>query len=374
MKDPSSVTEPPGCPKCGAPMELRTARQGRNAGGRFWGCTEFPRCRGTRDLGDDPEPPRESEEPTTRPASVPVEWTECTPRADFVPEYLSVGAMPGVLRDRLRRDARLGQVLSQCVLLSRRDRTRHGTTDSRLASALLLKILRRGRTPLSTLNVERAALHAHGLLDQVTEFSPDSAEVGWEPRPGNVSRLEPAAVLSIATERIPFVLDPAFGFDFRIGRFGCSRPARKRGSWTNGYQRHSERTLATGLRRRRRWTGCSSPPASPTAVARAALISCSITLAARRSRLEIDGPEHDATAAVDEARDDSLGSIGIDVVRVTNAEVARGNGTVLDRIRSHCLEALTAFPPARASDRNRRHVRLRLRRCCEGASGCRPRC
>ena len=194
-------------------MELRTARQGRNAGGRFWGCTEFPRCHGTRDLGEDPEPPQEPEQPSSRPTSLPVEWTEYTPRVDFVPEYLSVGAMPGVLRGRLRDDAQLKQILSQCLLLSRRDRTRHGTADSRLASALLLKLLRRGRTPLSTLNVEREALHAHGLLDQVSEFGPDSPKVGWDPRPGAVSRVEPEAVLSIATERMPFVLDPAFGFD-----------------------------------------------------------------------------------------------------------------------------------------------------------------
>lgn len=147
------------------------------------------------------------------PASLPVEWTEYTPRADVVPEYLSVGGMPGVLRDPLLDDARIGQVVSQCVLLSRRDRTRYGIADSHLTSALLFKMLRRGRTPLSTLNVERKALQVHGLLDQVSEFGPDSPGVGWEPQPGTVWRAKPDAVSSIATDRIPFVLDPAFGFD-----------------------------------------------------------------------------------------------------------------------------------------------------------------
>ena len=42
------------CPTCDAPMVLRTARRGRNAGGKFWGCTKFPGCRGTRDVGDHP--------------------------------------------------------------------------------------------------------------------------------------------------------------------------------------------------------------------------------------------------------------------------------------------------------------------------------
>jgi hypothetical protein len=39
---PSDGTSPV-CPKCGAPMVLRTRR---SDGGTFWGCTRFPSCRG----------------------------------------------------------------------------------------------------------------------------------------------------------------------------------------------------------------------------------------------------------------------------------------------------------------------------------------
>lgn len=41
---PEALT--PACPKCGGAMVLRTARQGANAGSRFWGCSSYPRCRG----------------------------------------------------------------------------------------------------------------------------------------------------------------------------------------------------------------------------------------------------------------------------------------------------------------------------------------
>lgn len=38
----------PVCPSCDAPMKLRTASRGTNAGGSFWGCSNYPKCRGTR--------------------------------------------------------------------------------------------------------------------------------------------------------------------------------------------------------------------------------------------------------------------------------------------------------------------------------------
>ena len=38
----------PNCPKCGRSMVKRIAKKGANAGGRFWGCSGFPICRGVR--------------------------------------------------------------------------------------------------------------------------------------------------------------------------------------------------------------------------------------------------------------------------------------------------------------------------------------
>jgi restriction system protein len=37
----------PGCPACGKPMVLRTARRGANAGSQFWGCSGYPGCKKT---------------------------------------------------------------------------------------------------------------------------------------------------------------------------------------------------------------------------------------------------------------------------------------------------------------------------------------
>ncbi len=43
-------TAAPACPFCRKPMVTRIARSGRNAGGEFWGCTDYPKCRGIRPI------------------------------------------------------------------------------------------------------------------------------------------------------------------------------------------------------------------------------------------------------------------------------------------------------------------------------------
>jgi restriction system protein len=41
--------EAPNCPACGNSMIMRTARRGKNIGMSFWGCTSYPKCKGTID-------------------------------------------------------------------------------------------------------------------------------------------------------------------------------------------------------------------------------------------------------------------------------------------------------------------------------------
>jgi restriction system protein len=45
----SRLSEPtsPKCPLCGHQMVVRTARRGRSPGQQFWGCRNYPECRGT---------------------------------------------------------------------------------------------------------------------------------------------------------------------------------------------------------------------------------------------------------------------------------------------------------------------------------------
>lgn len=52
IETPDSAPSVPLCPTCGAKMVSRVARNGSNAGSKFWGCSRYPGCRGTRRLVD----------------------------------------------------------------------------------------------------------------------------------------------------------------------------------------------------------------------------------------------------------------------------------------------------------------------------------
>ena len=295
-----------------------------------------------------------------------------------------MGAMPGVFHPVFSQEFRLQQeldeplgmradlsveerlrvslrhALSQCVLLCRRGRERQKAGEhALLVSALLVKLLRRGRAPLTTLGVEREALRANGLLDRVRELDAESQEVGWEARSGPLLRASPEAVMSAVSERVPFVLSPDFDFEsgaeerlldseaesWFLNEWVPSALGPTAGHWftpqapldklieSEGMGDGSGRTIAIDgpITESSAWVGRRidflfyHPGGPPLAI-------------------EIDGPDHDARAEVDEARDELLRSIGIEVLRVTNIEVLERRGLVLDRIRSHCLEALAAVP------------------------------
>ena len=48
IKEKVSAEGAPLCPKCGAPMRQRTIKKGIHQGETFWGCTDYPKCDGTR--------------------------------------------------------------------------------------------------------------------------------------------------------------------------------------------------------------------------------------------------------------------------------------------------------------------------------------
>ena len=347
---------PPTCPKCGSSMKLRTARRGRNAGNQFWGCPEYPRCRGTRNVND--ESARESHsQPATNSvadapvqahsfAALPVTWVEGAARTEYISEYASVGATPGVFREELASQPDLQRILSQCLLLTPRGRPRSGASvHARLVSALLVKMLQRGRNPLPTLAVEGEALRVCGLAQSAMNLADEGEEEGWELRPGSVTRIDPRGLVALAAERSAFKLDPAFDFvpGSHKALLQSDAEAKFLDHWVPetlgpfaGHWFTPQASLDTLLGSRghdeqgaRRVDFLFHHPGGPPLA------------------IEIDGSEHGSAISVDDARDESLWAIGIEVVRVPNYEIYAGAGPVLDRVRRKCVRALTATSPSR---------------------------
>ena len=49
----AATHEVPTCARCGARMVLRTGQSGARKGQKFWGCSNYPACRYTKNLEED---------------------------------------------------------------------------------------------------------------------------------------------------------------------------------------------------------------------------------------------------------------------------------------------------------------------------------
>lgn len=60
MDRPIRTKPEPPCPECGARMQLRRPLPGKNWYA-FWGCSQFPDCKGTRQIREDGRPEDDEE-------------------------------------------------------------------------------------------------------------------------------------------------------------------------------------------------------------------------------------------------------------------------------------------------------------------------
>lgn len=49
-KTQASASGAPACPQCGKPMLKRMQKKGQGQGREFWGCSDYPNCKGTRPM------------------------------------------------------------------------------------------------------------------------------------------------------------------------------------------------------------------------------------------------------------------------------------------------------------------------------------
>lgn len=344
----------PECPKCSSAMMLRTARRGANAGGQFWGCTQYPRCKGTRpyegeEIPEKTAPARQGAQAAPpsfkaappEPIAQPVSWSDGTPRPSWDTLYAAVGSVPGFLASKLDAFSarKVEKLLSDTAIFKNRART--GTlgadSDCEFIVQIAQKLLQRGLTPLPTLELEAAA--ARDLdLRQLSEAEPESPKVGWM-LTGAVDKVTEKGLISALTER-PTVFNP----EPEIELSNAGMP---------GFDSEREQTFAFDLLpdihpELAHWLHAQVPFRQ--------LVTDDAELAAARRAdflishpfwgdyvIEIDGEEHGQDYRIDEERDSSLEKKGFRVLRIPNQLIdEKASG----KIRDILSPILTSDPAA----------------------------
>ncbi|MFC1952625.1 RecQ family ATP-dependent DNA helicase [Chloroflexota bacterium] len=169
------------CPRCGAPMVIRTARTGRNAGRDFYGCTNYfntPQCRETLPLEE--ADPTSSIQPSPRSTPQQVRETLSLPHVliarsrfqNHQVKFFETCAVPGSFLDYIcasEIDEHQIQFLSQWRIdFPIKESIPVLETNQRQVISVLEKILTRGRVTLLSPQLE-------GTLKGTTIKNPDDS-------------------------------------------------------------------------------------------------------------------------------------------------------------------------------------------------------
>lgn len=306
-------------------MVLRTARKGRNAGGQFWGCSDYPTCKGTGDASEvdvaADEHVSASEVQPRRRMRRRVEWRDGTLQRDgWVARYTHGG---GSLRS-IDVPAGLLRRFGACWI-AREDVESYRPADpgTRRVIALVRKILQRGSTPPLHPAAEQELLEAHDFGDRIRPSL----------LPGDLApRLEPGETVPLGAETT------GWDHDAPVTRHDLPYDSHEEREF---HQEWVPNTLGA------EWARWFVPQASLDLLLAAAGIAgegmrrvdflvsapwCDSFV------VEIDGA-HEGQEDVDEARDEALAEAGYDVIRVTSAELRNGSAASLTEIQRRCPPA-----------------------------------
>ena len=312
-----ATTDEPQCPKCSASMVLRTARRGPNAGGNFWGCSKYPKCKGIVSLESSEDSQTTQQSTSSNEESMAIDWRENFSRPGWLAQYETVGSIPSYLlndKDLLTNETQ--QLLYQTAFYWKDTAKQEQTPPEwKFIAQTIKKILQRGRIPLSTLEIEKQSIKESGLTGRVLA-SIDESDVGYE----NFSPNQP-----IDTGKISTQLAQRKNFEFSIEEFPTT------GSDMGGLDSFREenflRTLVTNIHPQ--LGHFLHPQASIKNLACSpiedyAYQRCDFAIAHPNLGvhvIEIDGDEHDQATSVDQQRDDLLRAADIMVKRVANSIV-----------------------------------------------------
>lgn len=320
------------CAHCGAPLVLRTAKKGPNAGGQFWGCSGWKPGQQHTTL------PLEAVDPTQKAMSKPrqrnqaskasttvksqprhrkVAWLDPVQREGWTARFVAGSAALRCWPEELRNDARAyPRVL--WVAVQQTDSYAPAEAPTQRVLAMLAKLLRRGDACPVPVGVEAA------LLDLA-----DSAY-----------RIEAGSTVPLPVAPLPETLGAAFR--------SCARDELDAHIRLDSDE---ERTLLERLLVENGTGMGVLPQASLDGLLRARGESPSgsrrVDFLIEREpgswqALEVDGQQHESAIGVDAERDAALARVGVTVDRVPAAGVSE---SILPVVSAAVSDEATQFEP-----------------------------
>lgn len=333
----------PACPDCSSDMILRTAKRGSNAGNQFWGCSNFPRCKGIVNIDkDDPQSdPQSSQsqtetEPETSTTKQKTVWYDNLNRENYNSEYITLGSTPHFLSGL--KLASLSRSCNQFNLLSARSLSTNFDEDGNYVGTILQKLLTRGDLPYCSLGIEETLASQKTVKKSVKKFDKKDPTIGW-----------------YWCAEAPFDLKTEMNSSLQRRKLTASDVTTIKQNTRSSFDSPLEEKFFT------EWIPNNFGPDAlhwfiPQAPLDRLIDAAGDEFSARRVDflfyhpssqpivIELDGEEHIESKQSDDIRDKKLASNGVFVVRIKNEELVSGDGENLNHLKSLISNSLENKP------------------------------
>jgi len=335
----------PKCPKCNSGMSLREAKKGKFAGKKFWGCDNFPKCRGIVNYDNDVTNKKNNSSSNfsnnsdsyVKSKVKSIVWKDYKSRSAWLSEYTSIGSLPSFASYYFEEEElELKKTISQTLLLYKKDRKRNSEPDSDFLCSILIKFLQRGLLPLCTAKTEKSIIEKYGLDNSLQKNTNDDGDLSYSLTSRHINLKLKNAIINQFNNKIDFKLDSEFKFNTNtdtslfdseieqkfINELIPNYFGKDAAHWflpqVNLDDLLSSHSFENPGKRRIDFLFCH-PSIKPIAI-------------------EIDGSEHKDKPEIDKQRDELLKSCDIETIRIPNREIENGKGDNLDKLTSSCDE------------------------------------
>jgi ATP-dependent DNA helicase RecQ len=348
--DAADERKSPSCPQCGGAMRERTARRGRNAGGKFFGCAKFPECTGTVSItpvsesdipaAEGPHAGAPQQQQSSAPPAAPlpraVPWQDASlHRAGWICRYATAG---GSLRSAPESLTSL-RPLTNCWLARPDEGQQEITAERRRFAGVARKLIERGMCPPLDPVAERKLLELAG----VGVADPDVSDGHLAPEATGTVDLGENALHSLWSVESPVIDASQLQFDsdeerhfFEVWCVENLAADAVRGIVAQAPLDGLARAVGGKLER----DNAASGERRVDFLFQGSGFESFV--------VEIDGEQHEEAADVDADRDQLLESLGFDTLRVPVSEVRAGSGPALKAIKKRVGKGQVANPTSRS--------------------------